>query len=266
MASNPSPTTPFPSPNRLWAEQLAVGLALFLTVLMFLALVHPKELFTSGQVLGPSDINAFGWMSVLGVVAQVVIHELGTILVAWRMKVPIRFRFFGFGANAAASLEPLPRRVWLDAVVGFAGPLTGVVFSLALAGVYHFTGNPFFLGMACVGCFYNLITLIPILDLEGGWIAPAIAPQAWLLGLVGCALELTNVFNLVLLGVLCFGVPRFVLLIRARAPRTDHECSVPQRLLIAVLFFGTVIGLAYFGSTLFESLPALVRGVNGMAD
>ena len=44
--------------------------------------------------------------------------------------------------------------------------------------------HPLFLGMACVGYFYNLFTLIPILDLEGGWIAPAIAPQAWLFGLV----------------------------------------------------------------------------------
>ena len=31
--------------------------------------------------------------------------------------------------------------------------------------------------LPAVGYFYNLFTLIPILDLEGGWIAPAIAPQ-----------------------------------------------------------------------------------------
>ena len=76
---------------------------------------------------------------------------------------------------------------------------------------------PFFLGMACIGCFYSLFNLIPILDLEGGWIAPALAPQAWLLGLIASALELTSVFNLVLLGVVCFALPRFVLLLRARA-------------------------------------------------
>ena len=66
--------------------------------------------------------DAYGWASVLGIFLQVVIHELGTILVAWRLKLPVRLRFFGFGANATAILENLPRRVWTDAVVGFAGP------------------------------------------------------------------------------------------------------------------------------------------------
>ena len=46
--------------------------------------------------------------------------------------------------------------------------------------------------MSCVGCFYNLFTLIPLLDLEGGWIAPAITPGAWLLGLIAVAWELVE--------------------------------------------------------------------------
>ena len=124
-------------------------------------------------------------------------------------------------------------------------------------------GNPLFLGMACVGYFYNLITLVPILDLEGGWIAPAVAPQAWLLGLMGCAFRLANGFNLVLLCVVAFAVPRFVLLLRARAPRTDTTCTVPQRVIIAVIYFVMVIGLAWVGSETFDVLPTLVRSSMG---
>jgi Zn-dependent protease len=261
MASEPkeSASTPFPSPDRLWAEQLAMGMALLVGLLIFMALFHPKQLSAGGDVLGPNDIDAYGWTSVLGIFLQVVIHELGTLVVAWRLKLPLHFRFFGFGANATAILEYLPRRVWVDAVVGLAGPITGTAVSMLLALTYDLTDNPLFLGMACVGYFYNLFTLIPILDLEGGWIAPAIAPQAWLLGLVGCVLELTQTFNLVLLCVLSFALPRFILLIRARAPRTDLGCTTLQRTVISIGYFVLVLAMAWLGSSTFGELPRLIR-------
>jgi Zn-dependent protease len=270
MASEPekSVSTQSPSPDRLWAEQLAMGMALLVGILIFMAIFHPTKLSAGAKVFGPNDIDAYGWMSVLGIFLQVVIHELGTIVTAWRLKLPLRWRIFGFGANATAILEDLPRRVWTDAVMGFAGPLTGTAASLALHGVYEITksqdasmhvGEPLFLGMACVGYFYNLFTLIPILDLEGGWLAPAIAPQAWLLGLLGAALELTNRFNLVLLCVVSFAVPRFILLLRARAPRTDLGCTTPQRVAVGIGYFVLVIGLAWLGSTTFEEMPRLIH-------
>jgi Zn-dependent protease len=260
------------TPARLWAEQLAIGMALFIGILIFMALFHPRLLSVGAAVLGPNDADAYGWMSALGIFLQIVVHELGTLLVAWRMKLPIRFRFFGFGANATAILENVPRRVWTDAVVGLAGPVTGTIVSLGLAGAYlvtvsqdteMHTGNPLLLGMACVGYFYNLFTLIPILDLEGGWIAPAIAPQAWLLGIFACILELTHGFNLVLLGVVAFAVPRLILLLRARAPREDLACTTTQRLIVNLAFFILVVGLAYLSSLAFQELPQLVHDSMG---
>jgi hypothetical protein len=264
--------TSFPSPNRLWAEQLAGGMALLMAILIFLALFHTKLLSAGMEVLGPNDLDAYGWASVVGIFLQVVVHELGTLGVAWWMKLPLRFRFFGFGANATAILEPLPRNVWRDAVVGFAGPVTGMVASLALHGVYEITkaqdasmhvGNPLFLGMACVGYFYNLFTLIPILDLEGGWIAPAIAPQAWLLMVIAAVLRLVDGFNIVLLCVFCFALPRFIFLLRARAPRTDLPCTTRQRVGIGITYIVLVVGLAWVGSKTFEVLPTLVRDSMG---
>lgn len=245
-----------------------MGMALVVGIMVFMAIFHTDKLSAGAAVLGPNDMDAYGWASVIGIVFQVVVHEIGTLVVAWRSKLPLKLRFFGFGANAAAILEPLPRNVWTDAVVGSAGPLTGTAASLVLDGIYEYTkyqdaamhvGNPLFLGMACVGYFYNLVTLIPILDLEGGWIAPAIPPQAWLFGLIAASLELTSHFNLVLLCVVSFAVPRFFLIIRARAPRTDLGCTHAQRVLIAVAYFVLILGLAWFSSTTFEQLPSLVR-------
>jgi hypothetical protein len=273
MAREPdsSAVPPAPTASRLWAEQLAMGMALFVGILIFMAIFHPKMLSAGMAVLGPNDIEAYGWASALGVFLQVVVHEAGSLLVMWRMKLPLRFRLFGFGASATATLENQPRNVWTDAVVGFAGPVTGTLVSIVLAAIYALTNDPdnphsvapYFLGMACVGYFYNLLTLIPILDLEGGWIAPAIAPQAWLFGLVAAGMTLTQGFNPVLLGVFSFGLPRFFLLIRARAPQLDLACTPRQRVIVSVGYFVLVIGLAWLSSTTFVYLGRLIPEAMG---
>ena len=254
-----TPVATFPSAKRLWAEQLAAGLGLLMALLIFLALFHSTLLSSGMEVLGPNDVAAYGWASVFGIFSQFIVHELGSIAVAWWKGLPLRLRFFCFGATAGATLAAQPRDVWRDAVVGFAGPLTGTALSVAFAGTYMLTDNPLFLGMACVGYFYNLFTLIPILYLEGGWLAPAVAPQAWLLAVIGMVLELTNVFNLVLLCVFVFALPRFVMLILGRAPRTDLPLTTAQRVMVAVGYIGLILGLAWFGSTTFDQLPRLVR-------
>jgi len=259
------------SPDRLWAEQLAIGMALLVGLLIFMAMFHPMMLSVGAKVLGPNYLGAYGWASVVGIVLQVVVHEVGTLVMARRLGLPLHYRLFGFGANATAILEYLPRRPAIDAKVGFAGPVTGTTVSLLLSVIFLLTNNPdkpqimapFFLGMACVGFFYNLFTLIPILDLEGGWIAPAIAPQAWLFGLVALVLELTYGFNLVLLGVVSFGLPRLILLITARAPQLDMVCTHRQRLMINFGYFILVFLLAWLGTWSFECLPDLVRDTMG---
>jgi len=248
------------SADRLWAEQLAMGLGLVILLLSFLAFAHPALLSAGAKVLAPDDLPAYGWAAAIGIVLQLVCHELGTLLAAWWLGLPLRFRFFPFGAHATAILRNQPRRVGIDATVGFAGPLTGALLSAACALVYWISDNPFFLGMSCVGCFYNLLTLIPLLDLEGGWIAPAVSPAAWLIGLVLSVYVLvTGGFNLVLFFVVCFGLPRFILLLRARAPRTDHLLGPKSRWVASILYFGLVLGLAYAASAMFDDLPRLVR-------
>ena len=235
-----------------------MGLAMCLGVLIFMAFTDPKDLSTAGEVLTFGDLAAYGWYSVLGVALQLIFHEIGSLLMAWHFKLPLKLRLFPFGVNAAATLSAQPRNAWIDAAVGLAGPLTGTLVSLILVAIYQYSDDPYFLGIACVGAFYNLFTLIPILDLEGGWIAPAIAPQAWLLGCVAIVLELTREANLVLIGVICFAVPRLFLLLRARATREDLALTGRQRLLVSGTYFVLVLAMGWFGTNTFEALSRLV--------
>ena len=243
-----------------------MGMALLVGLLTFMALFHPTTLSAGAKILGPNYLSVYGWASLVGIILQVVVHEVGTLVVARWVGLPLHFRFFGFGANATATLEYLPRRPWTDAVVGFAGPVTGTLVSILLTVMFYLIDSPdkpeitapFFLGMACVGFFYNLFTLIPVLDLEGGWIAPAIAPQAWLFGLIALVLELTRGFNLVLVCVVCFGLPKLILLITARAPQVDTVCTKKQRALVNLGYFILVLALAMAGTVTFDALPGLI--------
>ena len=270
MSSDPAPVEEPVSPDRLWAEQLTLGLFIMVGLLIFMSIYHPK-LFSAGtQIFRTNDLPAYGWAAVIGVLLQLVVHEAGTLVAAKVMGLPLTFRFFPLGAHAAAILSHQPRRVWTDAVIGLAGPLTGALASGACAGVYYFTvtednptGYTFPLAMACVGFFYNLFTLIPILDLEGGWIAPAIAPSIWLLGIVGVLVELTEYFNLLLLGVLSFALPRFVQLLRVRTPRVDTALTPRQRTIIGVIYFLLVLTLAVSSSMTFDALGRLIPAEMG---
>ena len=271
MAQTPDPSAaPAPiSRDRLWAEQIAMGLGLLFAVLGFMWIFHPEVLSSGASVLGPNYMDAYPVASALGVLLQLVVHEAGTLLVARRLKLPLRFRLFAFGANATAILENQPRRPWTDAVVGLAGPMTGSLVSVLLALVFSLTYNPLsynqlnsyeplLLGMACVGYFYNLFTLIPVLDLEGGWVAPAIAPQGWFIAVMLSILALTIYFNVVLLCVVCFAAPRLFLLIRARAPREDLACTNRQRVIVALCYLVLVLLLAVLSSWTFDLMPRLV--------
>ena len=241
-----------------------MGLGLSLALLTFLAFVHPSLLTAGATVLGPDDLPGYGWAAAIGIVVQLIFHEAGTLLAAWWLGLPLRFRFFPFGTHATAILRNQPRRVGIDTAIGFAGPLTGALISGASALAFYFSDNPFFLGMSCVGCFYNLLTLIPLLDLEGGWIAPAITPGAWFVGLAASVyLLVSGGFNLVLFFVVCFGLPRFILILRARAPRTDLQIGSKSRWVASILYFALVIGLAYFATQMFDDLPRLVRADKG---
>jgi len=249
-----------------------MGMALLFGVLIFMAIFHP-DIFAAGiRVLGPNYLDAYGWASAIGILLQLVVHEAGTFVAAWWLKLPLRFRPFAFGANASAILHNQPRQPWTDAVVGLAGPVTGSLVSALLAVTFCFTYShenpnpygPLLLGMACVGYFYNLFTLIPVLDLEGGWIAPAIAPHFWLVGVILSIFVLTEYFNLVLLGVVCFAVPRLFLLIRGRAPREDLGCTKRQRAIVAFCFIVLIVLLGVFSSWTYDMLPRLVT--EGMSD
>jgi hypothetical protein len=56
-----------------------MGLALLVGLLIFMAWKHPKLLSAGVEVLGPNDMEAYGVASIVGILVQLAVHELGSI-------------------------------------------------------------------------------------------------------------------------------------------------------------------------------------------
>ncbi len=117
--------------------------------------------------------------------------------------------------------------------------------------------------MACVGCFYNLFTLIPILKLKrldradhrpAGLVRrPArLGPSCWpTASILSCSAWLRS------------ACPASFSCCAPRAPREDLACDCRQRLAVGVIYFLLVLALAWAGSSAFEALARLVPEAMG---
>ncbi len=247
-----------------------MGTVLTLGVLGFMAMFHRDRLSSGAAVLGPNDLGAYGGVSAAGILLIVLVHEAGTLFVAWGLGLPLHFRPFGFGAHATAILESQPRRPWVDAMVALGGPVAGTAVSLGFYGIYLLCdpNDPHSLVRFISGWRASVILqpdhVVPILDLEEDGSRRRSLPRRGLFGLVGSVMELTDKFNLVLDVCRRVRLPRFILLIRPRAPRRDLGCKGWERWVVSIGYFLLVIALAKLGSEAFEELPGLVR--DAMAD
>lgn len=120
----------------------------------------------------------------VGLVAMILIHELGHLWAAKRKGLPVSAPFFIPFVGAFIALKRSPRDAVTEAYIALGGPLLGTlgaVFAFAL-GIW--TREPAFLVAAYLGFFLNLINLLPIHPLDGGRIVTAVTRWLWLVGLV----------------------------------------------------------------------------------
>ncbi|HME80668.1 MAG TPA: site-2 protease family protein [Candidatus Eremiobacteraceae bacterium] len=116
----------------------------------------------------------FGWTFAVGFVLLILVHEMGHFIAARAYGLPVSLPIFIPFLGAAVSIKNLPRDSKASAVVSLAGPLLGGVGALACFAIGMQTGNPFWLALASTMFFINLFNLIPIVPLDGGWVAHAL--------------------------------------------------------------------------------------------
>jgi Zn-dependent protease len=152
-----------------------------------LTAVLGKVLTTGGTMLLSVVVYAqrFGWSFAAGFVLSIFVHELGHVYAAWRKGVPVSAPIFIPGLGALILQKRKAKSVWDDAVIGIGGPVAGTVAGIACYMLHTLTGSELMLALAYTTFLLNLFNLIPVFPLDGGWIAAAVSPRLWLVGIIG---------------------------------------------------------------------------------
>ena len=234
----PAPKEPKPKSGLGWL--IGGGLLLLSKFKSVLALVKllpaGKFLLTSASMFAMIAFEAqrSGWIFGVGFVLLILIHELGHGYAMRRAGVdagwPVFIPFFG----AMIAMKGLPRSRSVEADIAFGGPLAGTAASLLCAGAGLLFSSKLLLALSSTGFFLNLFNLAPMSPLDGGRVAQAFSPRAWIAGLIilGGLFLITPSPQLILIGVL--GLSQ---LLRKNADDRDQLAASEQRAW-AVRYFG----------------------------
>lgn len=162
-----------------------------------------------------------------GLVLMILVHEMGHVVEIRRqgMKAtaPVFIPLFG-----AAIFQ---RQHALDALkqaqIGIAGPVAGTLGATTALALYQATGASFLLYWAVIGFFVNLLNMIPIGMLDGGWVLAVVSKWSQAAGLVlfGIAIWIFGINLLFVLIILVLGWPAIEA--RFRNDKSSYYQSVP---------------------------------------
>jgi Zn-dependent protease len=134
----------------------------------------------------------FGPLYSAGMVGLIFVHEAGHAIALKHYGVPfspmVMIPFMG----AAIATKEMPRNAWEDAVVAYAGPVTGTLGAVACTAGAGALDSQLLYALADFGYMINLFNLLPIGSMDGGRIAGAIHPA---IGVAGVGLGVTLAFN-----------------------------------------------------------------------
>jgi Zn-dependent protease len=117
-------------------------------------------------------------------VVSIFVHECGHAIAGKSRGIPISNMVFIPFMGAAVMLKRGGRTVGEDAFIGIMGPVFGMLYALACLGIFFATKQPLFLMLAYAVAFMNLLNLLPIAPLDGGWIVPVFSPKILALGAI----------------------------------------------------------------------------------
>ena len=102
---------------------------IFLPLLKF----FPMLLKTGGSMIVMMGVYAvmYGWKWAVGFVILIFIHELGHVIAAKRLGLPVSAPVFIPFMGAFILLKEQPKNAWIEAQVGIGGPLFGAAASVA---------------------------------------------------------------------------------------------------------------------------------------
>jgi Zn-dependent protease len=192
---------------------------------------------------------AFGWRYAVGIVAMLLIHEMGHYAAARQRGLAVRLPMFIPFAFAWTTLEDVPHDAETEAYVGLGGPMLGTVGAIAAWWLADSYDARWLLAVAYTGFFINLVNMIPLPPLDGGRITAVLSPRIWLLGVPIIGVLLWYHFSVILLLVAILAVPHVFAALRfdrASAQAQGYYAVSPRtRWEYGLIYVGLIAFLAY---------------------
>jgi Zn-dependent protease len=205
--------------------------------------------------------NFFGWKYAAGLVFLIFVHEMGHVVAAKWLGLPVSAPLFIPFIGAAITLKENPRDAWTEALMAYGGPLAGCVGSWIAYVCALETGTTWLMAVASTSFVINLFNMIPVPPLDGGRICAAVSPWFWLIGvvmLVGAVFyfhAISAIFIVIL--VLFVALPRIKqALFGATDPALQayYDTHVSNRIFVALLYLGLIAALLLGYSTCLDQL------------
>jgi Zn-dependent protease len=116
----------------------------------------------------------WGWSFAVGFVLLILVHELGHFVEARRQglnpALPVFIPFLG----AYVAIKDAPFDPWRNLKISAAGPIAGGLGALAVWIAGDVTDSRLLLALAYTGFFLNLLNLLPVPPLDGGFMWQAL--------------------------------------------------------------------------------------------
>jgi Zn-dependent protease len=192
----------------------------------------------------------FGWLFAVGFVFLLLVHEMGHVIAAKWLGLPVSAPLFIPFLGAAIIMKQNPRDAWTEALMAYGGPLAGCIGSWICWYIAIQTGQAWVMAVASVSFVLNLFNMIPVPPLDGGRICAAVSPWFWIIGLflLGAAVlyfhSLNSIFIIILVLIVAF--PRIKqTLFGQTTPEMQayYNTHISNRLSMALMYLGLIAAL-----------------------
>ena len=185
----------------------------------------------------------FGLPFSIGFVFSILVHELGHVVAALAVGVPVTAPLFIPGFGAMISHREAPKTAFAEAVIGIGGPLGGLVATVGFLATAIYSGEPLFFALTYTSALINLFNLTPVMPLDGGWITGAVSPYFWLIGIcaLGYLMFAYGFVNPLLLLIILLSLPRLIYGLRHGTVATPDlaPATTSQKFLMGVAYIAT---------------------------
>lgn len=198
-----------------------------------------------------------GWQFGLGMIALLLVHEMGHFVVIRAKGLPAGLPIFIPLIGAFVTMRKMPKGVRDEAEIALAGPLAGTLGGIACMLIYWQTGLLVMLPLAYFSFYLNLLNLIPVGPLDGARVTGAISKWIWPIGLIAVAVAAWFTRDPLLVILVVIGAFQLFTRFSAASASAYYAVSLGARIYITLFYFGLAGFLAWATAVL---QPMIIMG------